>query len=228
MSDDDGLEARLEEHINRARRKIEAAELGNGGNEILRLAKLSTIEYDQERQAKADKLGIRVSALDSAVNAERKKFAQERTDFLPHWNVEPWPEAINGSALLEELRQHFKRYVVLPKHADVALALWVLHTWVFDGFDITPYLAITSPTRRCGKTVLMTMLYWLCRRAKKNDHMSKASIYRSVEAEQPTLILDEVGWVVDMKDERQGILCGGFERLGFVEICEGEGAEITH
>jgi hypothetical protein len=87
---------------------------------------------------------------------------------------------------------------------------------------ITPYLAITSPTRRCGKTVPMTMLYWLCRRAKKNDHMSKASIYRSVEAEQPTLILDEVGWVVDMKDERQGILCGGFERLGFVEICEGE------
>jgi len=57
--------------------------------------------------------------------------------------------------------------------------------------------------------------------------MSKASIYRSVEAERPTLILDEVGWVVDIKDDRQGILCGGFERLGCVEICEGEGADIT-
>jgi hypothetical protein len=128
MSDGDGLEARLEEHIKRARRKIEAAELGDGGHEILRLAKLSTIEYDQERQAKADKLGIRVSALDSVVKAERKKFAKEQRDFLPHWNVEPWPEAINGSALLEELRRHFKGYVVLPEHADIALALWVLHT----------------------------------------------------------------------------------------------------
>jgi hypothetical protein len=109
----------------------------------------------------------------------------------------------------------------------VAFALWTLHTWCFDCFDITPYLAITSPTRRCGKTLLMTMLYWLCCRAKKNDSMSKASIYRSVEAERPTLVLDEVGWVVDQKDERQGILCGGFERLGYVEICEGEGADIT-
>lgn len=129
--------------------------------------------------------------------------------------------------MLEELRKHSARYVVLPKHADIVLALWVLHTWVFECFDITPYLAITSPTRRCGKTLLMTILYWVCCRAKKNDNMSKAAIYRSVEAERPTLILDEVSWVLDQKDERQGILCGGFERLGFVEICEGEGANIT-
>jgi hypothetical protein len=57
--------------------------------------------------------------------------------------------------------------------------------------------------------------------------MSKAAIYRSVDTEQPTLVLDEVGWVADTKDERQGILCGGFERNGFVEVCEGEGASIT-
>ena len=199
---------------------------GKDDNEILRLAKLSTIHYDKEREASAEKLGVRIATLDSAVKAERSKITKEQTDFLPHWNNEPWPERVDGAVLLNRLRGHFLRHVVLPKHADVALALWALRTWVFNCFDVTPYLAITSPTRRCGKTVLMTILYWLCRRAKKNDHMSKASIYRSVEAEQPTLILDEVGWVVDMKDERQGILCGGFERLGFVEICEGEGADI--
>jgi hypothetical protein len=73
----------------------------------------------------------------------------------------------------------------------------------------------------------MTMLHWLCCRGKKNDSMSKAAIYRSVENERPTLVLDELGWVMDSKDERQGILCGGFERLGYVEVCEGEGANIT-
>jgi hypothetical protein len=107
------------------------------------------------------------------------------------------------------------------------LALWPLRTWVFDCFDITPYLVITSPTRRCGKSLLLTILQWLCCRAKKNDSMSKAAIYRSVETETPTLVLDEVGWVVDLKDERQGIPCGGFERNGFVEVCEGESANIT-
>jgi Protein of unknown function (DUF3631) len=115
----------------------------------------------------------------------------------------------------------------LPEHADIALALWTLNTWAFESFDIAPYLSITSPTRRCGKTVLMTMLYWLCRRGKKSDSMSKPAIYRSVDTERPTLVLDEVGWVLDPKDERQGILCGGFERNGFVEVCEGEGRSIT-
>src|SRR5262249_11299785 len=57
--------------------------------------------------------------------------------------------------------------------------------------------------------------------------MSKPAIYRSVDSERPTLVLDEVGWVLDPKDERQGILCGGFERNGFVEVCEGEGTSIT-
>jgi hypothetical protein len=132
---------------------------------------------------------------------------------------------VNGAALLDGLRAHFLRHVVLPKHTDVLLALWTLHTWVFDCFDITPYLAITSPTRRCGKTLLMTMLFWLCCRAKKNDSMSKPAIYRSVDRDKPTLCLDEVGWVVDLRDERQNILCGGFERLGHAEVCEGEGAD---
>jgi putative DNA primase/helicase len=188
---------------------------------------LSAIKYDQEREASAEKLRVRVSTLDALVKAERDKASKDQKDFLLHWKVEPWAEPVDGVALLEALRNHFNHYLVLPKHADVVLALWTVLTWVFDCFDITPYLAITSPTRRCGKTPLMTMLFWLCCRAKKNDSMSKASIYRSVEAETPTLILDEVAWVVDLKDERQGILCGGFERLGYVEVCEGEGADIT-
>jgi putative DNA primase/helicase len=94
-------------------------------NEILRLAKLSTFQYDKEREASAEKLGVRVPTLDSSVKAERGKFAKEQKDFLPHWSVEPWTEPVDGAALLKELRNYFGRYVVLPKWADVALALWV-------------------------------------------------------------------------------------------------------
>src|SRR6516225_7864280 len=126
----------------------------------------------------------------------------------------------------QKIKGEAAKYKV-PLHIDVALALWELHTYVFELFDITPYLAITSPTRRCGKTVLMTMIYWLSRCGKKSDSMSKAAIYRSVDGEKPTLVLDEVGWVLDQKDDRQGILCGGFERNGYVEVCEGEGSNIT-
>ena len=189
---------------------------------LAELARLSRFEYDRRRKTEAKRLGIQLSTLDREVAELRAQNASEK-NFLPHWSVEPWPDPVGAAELLDKLRAHFKRYVVLPEHADIALALWTLNTWVFESFDVAPYLSITSPTRRCGKTVLMTMLYWLCRRGKKSDSMSKPAIYRSVDTERPTLVLDEVGWVLDPKDERQGILCGGFERSGFVEVCEGEG-----
>jgi Primase C terminal 2 (PriCT-2)/RepB DNA-primase from phage plasmid len=177
------------------------------------LATLSPIAYARRRKEAAKQLSIPVAVLDKEIDRRRPEEDEQR-NFLPHWNVETWSEEVDGDALLDELRRCLKRYIVLPPHADVAVALWVLHTWVFEAFDITPYLVITSPTRRCGKTVLMTLLYWLCRNGKKSDSMSKAAIYRSVDQEKPTLVLDEVGWVLDDRDERQGILCGGFERNG--------------
>ena len=195
--------------------------------EVAKLAALPPIVYEASRVTEAKRLNMRVTKLDPLVKAKRDKTTKEQRDFLPHWKVDDWSTPVDGAGLLEELRKYITRFVVLLKDADVVLALWVLHTWIFDCFDITPYLVITSPTRRCGKSLVLTILNWLCCRAKKNDSMSKAAIYRSVENDRPTLVLDEVGWVVDQKDERQGILCGGFERNGFVEVCEGEGTNIT-
>jgi hypothetical protein len=193
---------------------------------IKRLAKLPAIEYDRVRRSAAADLGVKVGTLDREV-ANHRATNEAAQDFLPHWTVAPFEEKVDGAALLDSLCQYLKRYVILPEHAAEALALWILHTWVFDCFDITPYLSITSPTKRCGKTLLMTLLYWLCSRAKKSDSMSRPAIYRSVDRDKPTLILDEVSWVLDLRDERQGILCGGFERNGYVEVCEGEGTAIT-
>jgi hypothetical protein len=209
-----------------AKRVDDAIAAGDTKSVIEQLAALSAVEYGRRRKEEAKKIGVTVKTLDHEVNSLRTKQSTE-DNFLPHWRIEPWPEEVDGAVLLADLRQQFTRYVVLPKHAASALALWVLHTWVFGCFDITPYLSITSPTKRCGKTVLMTLLYWLSCRGKKSDSMSKAAIYRSAGEEKPTLVLDEVGWVVDLQDERQGILCGGFEVNGYVEVCEGEGTDIT-
>jgi Protein of unknown function (DUF3631) len=204
--------------------KAEEARLREREERLKELAAVKAtdpIAYDQQRKAAADELGCRVAVLDEEVVEAVERGADR--NFLPHWEVQSWPEKIDGTALLEALRRQFARYVVLPAHADIALALWVVHTWVFEHFDITPYLSITSPTKRCGKTVLMTLLYWFTCRGKKTDSMTKAAIYRSVDGEKPTLVLDEVSWVLDPRDERQGILCGGFERNGYAEVCEGEG-----
>src|SRR6266404_1546618 len=75
--------------------------------------------------------------------------------------VEPWDQLVNGGLLLDTLAQRVKRFVVLPKWAAEALALFTLHTYAFKLRDVSTYIGIESPEKQCGKTTLLTVLYEL-------------------------------------------------------------------
>lgn len=61
--------------------------------------------------------------------------------------------------LLNDIIATIRRYVVLADDAQgIALGLWALHTWAFDGAHATPYISITSPEKRTGKTRLLEVL----------------------------------------------------------------------
>src|SRR5262245_804849 len=67
--------------------------------------------------------------------------------------------------LLDALRAFFGGYVVLAAPAQsVAIALWAASTYVFEHFDAAPYLAVTSPEKRSGKTRLLDALELLVAR----------------------------------------------------------------
>ena len=150
---------RSQEHITAAADRAEARARGETAQdfvetavaldtEIKKLAALSTSVYESSRVGEAKRLGMRAGILDKLVQAERDKASKKQKDFLPHWRVEAWSDAVEGAALLDELRDHFKRYVVLPnKHVEVALPLWVLDTWAFDVFDIAPYGCVAGQRR---------------------------------------------------------------------------------
>jgi hypothetical protein len=129
--------------------------------EIERLAKLSLIQYDRERKSAAEKLCIgRITTLDREVQAARHKNddtrGQGRSLELPE--IEPWSQPVNGSELLDQIVACLREYLVLPSGSAEIIALWVLHTHVFDCFAITPRLAITSPEKGCGKTTLLDVI----------------------------------------------------------------------
>ena len=42
-------------------------------------------------------------------------------------------------------------------HQAVLIALWIAHTYLIELFACTPYLHITSPAKRCGKSNLLTL-----------------------------------------------------------------------
>ena len=77
--------------------------------EVGRLARLPFLEYDRQRTEAAETLGVRMSVLDRMVCAERDKLGLDDDDDSKQGRAisfpatEPWPEAVDGVELLEEL-----------------------------------------------------------------------------------------------------------------------------
>jgi putative DNA primase/helicase len=172
------------------------------------LAQLSVLAYQKRRVQEAKTLGIPVGALDKLVRQAQAR-AANRSAELPHWHVEPWPDPVDGDALLDSLRRVFRHYIVLPQGADIALALWVLHAWTYDAGDISPFLVLVSPTKRCGKTSVLIILYFLTPRSELSANITASVLFRYIEATRPTLLIDEADSFVKDNEELRGILNSG-------------------
>jgi putative DNA primase/helicase len=175
---------------------------------IFELAQLSEGAYETRREESAARLGYRVSVLDKLVRQARSQGEADKAA-LPHWNVEPWGDSIAGGELLDAIKQTFERYIVLPKGAGEALALWTLHAWTMDAGEISPFLVFVSPTKRCGKTSALIVLYYLTPRSELASNISPSALFRYVENVRPTLLIDEADTFVKDNEELRGILnCG--------------------
>jgi hypothetical protein len=99
------------------------------------------------------------------------------------------PERVKD--LLGLVRHILSEYVSLRDHEYVAVALWILHTHVYDSFMVTPRLALRSATADCGKTTLLDLMARLVARPEKFDAITPAVIYRLVNETRPCLLIDE-------------------------------------
>jgi Protein of unknown function (DUF3631) len=145
---------------------------------------------------------------------EFERSAEEGTgsassDSLIRPDPEPWDEPVEGSSILAEVEAIVSRFIIMPKPALVTVALWVLLTWTHNAFDTSPLLAILSPTKRCGKTKLLRVLNLLCSKAVPASNITPAALFRTVEAHQPTLLIDEGDSFLDPSEELRGILNSG-------------------
>ena len=138
--------------------------------------------------------------------------------------------SIELAEVLDSICEFIKRHVVFSSPVQAtAIALWIVHTWIVDAFDYTPYLYIRSPEKRCGKTKLLDCLELFVSKLWRGVSPSEAVLYRKIERDQPTLLLDEVDAVFSgNKDERKeplrALLNAGFERKAKVPRCVGQGA----
>ncbi|MGH7091421.1 MAG: DUF3631 domain-containing protein, partial [Stellaceae bacterium] len=201
--------------------------------EIARLASLPPLQYDREREAAAKALRCRAAILDKLVAAERDKAGGAKAAdtagqgrALKIDNIAPWPEAVDGAALLDTIAATIRRHVVLDPVAADAAALWTVHTHAIAAAFIAPRLAITSPEKRCGKTTLLTLLSALVARPLSAANMTAATLFRVVEAAHPSLLIDEADSFLGEAEEMRGIINAGHCRanatvLRTVETREG-------
>jgi putative DNA primase/helicase len=151
------------------------------------------------------------AGLADAALSDRKKNDLQGQEFVFD-DPEPWPEEVDLATLLEEIAALFRRYVVLPPSSLNALTLWVVHTYCHNTADVSPILVISSPEKRCGKTLLLEILGHLVRRPLHSANITAAAVFRTIEECSPTLLLDEVDTFIENNDELRGVLNAGYRK----------------
>ena len=137
----------------------------------------------------------------------------------------PWEEAVDGSELLNEVAAFICKFVVFEERENVACATWVSHTWFTDVIDFSPILGIVSPEKRCGKSTLLRVLKLLVSKPYRTASASVSAIFRLVEMNQPTLLIDELDSFMEKNEELRGLLNEGVERNGAFSRTVGDSFE---
>lgn len=141
----------------------------------------------------------------------------------------PVPET---AELLDAIEGVTRRFVVISDEQRDVIALWVLHCYAIDAADTTPYLAITSPEKRSGKSRLLEVLAQLVPRAMEAANISDAALFRALGGDDlpMTLLFDEIDTVfgprqAQSKEELRGLINAGYRRGAVAWRCVGEGSK---
>jgi len=94
-------------------------------------------------------------------------------------------------SVVVEVHRFLSRYIALSETEIRVASTWAVAAWCSEAWSRFPHLAVTSPEKRCGKTRFLQLLEKVCPRPFHTASISPAAMYRMIEQERPTLLLDE-------------------------------------
>jgi hypothetical protein len=148
---------------------------------------------------------------------------------VPFSLPEPWPDPADGATLLHDLKSFIGRYVILPAGGLDAVAHWVICTWLVEVFATSAYLVVQSQTRECGKTRLLEVLDLLVRKPFFSVAASEAALFRILDSQEPTLIIDEAEALAGRSERSDAVrtIINAAHRRGLgVPRCIGDDKEV--
>ena len=193
---------------------------------LARLAALTPLEYDRVRKSEANKLRVRVEVLDSEVLKRRETEYDAKANKVEFSVIEPWPEPVKLSEVLDEAYGRFTRFIAMPVGGPTATTLWGAHSHAVDAFVQSPRLNLCSAESGSGKTTTFDVLAPMVPRALRTENLKPAILFRVVEKHRPTLLLDEVDTYLSPDLELCGLLNAGHKRGSHAYRCEGDNRTV--
>jgi hypothetical protein len=163
-----------------------------------------------------------------ALTRDELRSPDSASPVAPRWEG-PIPET---AKLLTDVRDYVRRYVILSDDESIAVAVWVAHTYAFPAAGSTPYLWVNSAEPVSGKTQLLEVLESIVSKPWLTGRVTAAVLPRKIDAERPTLLLDESDTAFNGNPEYaealRGILNTGYRASGRTSLCVGQGASLGY
>jgi hypothetical protein len=144
-------------------------------------------------------------------------------------------EPADGAKVLDDVGAFIARFVAFPsKAALVAATLWSMHAHLIHASDNSPRLALLSPEPGSGKTRTLEVLELLTPEPMHVLSASPAAIFRTLDTEQPTLLMDEVdaifarrGGSDDGSEDLRALLNAGHRKSATIPRCVGPRHDVA-
>ena len=156
------------------------------------IAKLPAAQHEAKLAELAKRIGEDVSSLRDEfiefVSAADSGTCSPADD----WYVEPWPEAVETAALLQEIIDKISKHVMARPHEVLAMALWIAMAWIYEiAATHSVILVATSAAENSGKTTALGIVRFLTPKPYLAAELTGPNVYRFVDREKPTLIVDD-------------------------------------
>jgi len=137
-----------------------------------------------------------------------------------------------GERMMATVHKFLGRFVAYPsEHAQVAHALWIVHTHLMDRWESTPRIAFLSPEPASGKTRALEVTELLVPNPVAAVNVSPAYLFRKVGCEEgATILFDEIDTIFGPKakdnEEIRGLLNAGHRRGAVAGRCVVHGKTV--
>jgi hypothetical protein len=131
------------------------------------------------------------------------------------WVIEPWSEPVETAALLTGIYNKIRKHVAIRRPEQLAaITLWVPYDWIHHhpANPKSMFLIPLSQDPDSGKTTLVKMLRYLVARPFTTAEPTGPNIYRTVDAEQPTFMIDEADNLFARKSDVRAIINASWTR----------------